>query len=1074
MPENLYEIPKEKVRIEAFESYIAVGQDKKLIEIGADGRVKYIAQNKRYDFRGPEEKVRASFYVELVEKYKYPPRQMELEVIVPRRKPEDKADIVVYEDEERKKLYIVVECKKDGISKAEINQAVEQAFGNANSLRAKYAILVAGNVRIAFDVAGFQPSEREKNIIADIPIRYGKIIQYKYKKGDPDWDPREADRNEVLAKFQQCHDILWEGGKRNPAEAFDEMSKLMFCKIHDERFITKIGEYYRFQIGTHENIKEVAGRVKEIYRDAQDREPGVFTEPIKAEAPLIYSVVEILQGVSLSKTDLDAKGVAFEHFLGRIFRGEMGQYFTPRTIVEFMVKMLDPSDRDCVIDPACGSGGFLLYALDRVREDVEQKLDPEDARDRWKDFGLYGLFGIEINSQLARVAMMNMIIHEDGHSNIENNDALDDASNFYPRRDIRLGKYTILMTNPPFGAVVKDREKDYLRKYELGGKMKWRKRQNTEILFLERCLDFLRPGGKMGIVLPDGVLTNSSLQYVRDFITERAQILAVVSLPQTAFTHYGAGVKASLLFLRKKRDGEFLPENYPIFMALAEHIGYDATGRPDTNEFPEILDSYWKVLKGGRSNFPDAPLCFVVERGEVDGRVDPFYYKPEFRDLISILKRGRYPVKTIDEISELVTKGETPLWRGDKYVSRGILFIRSENVLENQLDFSSKTFIPSHVHLRMLRSQIHFNDVLLNIVGASIGRATVVDSTIREANINQAVAKIRLKSEINPKYVAIMLNLDLTQKQIKRFSSGGARDNLDLSEVKLLKVPLPPHKIQNKIAQRMDEAYRIKKEKEAEAERLLNSIDDYVLSELGITLPELRHERCFVVAFDQIQGGRLDPYYYQPKFEEQEESLVRAKYPATKFEDIISEMSGGATPKAKGKAYLEKAGIPFLRIQNITKEGIKLEDVKYINEETHNGLLRRSQLKPGDLIFTITGRIGTVAVVPEDLVRGNINQHSARIHLKDGVNEDFVAAFFNTELGNQMSLRRVSGGTRIALDYPSIKALQIPLPPLSIQQKIAQEVKSRLEQAKKLKQEGKEVVEKAKEEVERMILGEGR
>ena len=243
---------------------------------------------------------------------------------------------------------------------------------------------------------------------------------------------------------------------------------------------------------------------------------------------------------------------------------------------------------------------------------------------------------------------------------------------------------------------------------------------------------------------------------------------------------------------------------------------------------------------------------------------------------------------------------------------------------------------------------------------------------------------------------------------------------------------------------------------------------------MGITLPELRHERCFVVAFDQIQGGRLDPYYYQPKFEEQEESLVRAKYPATKFEDIISEMSGGATPKAKGKAYLEKAGIPFLRIQNITKEGIKLEDVKYINEETHNGLLRRSQLKPGDLIFTITGRIGTVAVVPEDLVRGNINQHSARIHLKDGVNEDFVAAFFNTELGNQMSLRRVSGGTRIALDYPSIKALQIPLPPLSIQQKIAQEVKSRLEQAKKLKQEGKEVVEKAKEEVERMILGEGR
>jgi len=685
MPKNLYEAPKERVRIEFFEQYIAVGQDKKLIEIGADDRVKYTAQNKRYNFRDPEEKVRASFYVELIEKYKYPPNRLGLEEPVPRRKPEDKADIVVYEDEERKKPYIVVECKRDGISKAEINQAVEQAFGNANSLRAKYAILVAGNVRIAFDVAGFKPSEREKNIIADIPIRYGKVIQYKYKKGDPDWDPKEADRNEVLAKFQQCHDILWEGGKRNPAEAFDEMSKLMFCKINDERFITKIGEYYRFQIGTHENIREVTNRVKEIYRDAQEREPGVFTEPIKAEDPLIYSVVEILQGVSLSKTDLDAKGVAFEHFLGKIFRGEMGQYFTPRTIVEFMVEMLDPRDRDCVIDPACGSGGFLLYALDRVRKEVEQKLDPADARDRWKDFGLYGLFGVEINSQLARVAMMNMIIHEDGHSNIENNDALDDPSKFYPRRDIRLGKYTMLMTNPPFGAVVKDREKDYLRKYELGGKIKWRKRQKTEILFLERCLNFLRPGGKMGIVLPDGILTNSSLQYVRDFITVRAQILAVISLPQTAFTHYGAGVKASLLFLRKKRDREFLPDNYPIFMAIAEHIGYDATGRPDKNEFPEILEAYHKFLKGERSNFPDAPLSFVVERGELGGRFDPFYYKPEFSKSIKQLEKGKYPTV---ELGEIITNLHYGAGLPPVYTSEGILFIRAMNIRDGRLELS--------------------------------------------------------------------------------------------------------------------------------------------------------------------------------------------------------------------------------------------------------------------------------------------------------------------------------------------------------------------------------------------------
>jgi type I restriction enzyme M protein len=1012
--------------------------------------------------------VRASFYVELSEKYKYPPNQLGLEVIVPRRKPEDKADIVVYEDEERKRPYIVVECKRDGISKAEINQAVEQTFGNANSLRSKYAILVAGNVRIAFDVAGFKPSEREKNIIADIPIRYGKVIQYKYKKGDPDWDPSEADRNEVLAKFQQCHDILWEGGKRNPAEAFDEMSKLMFCKIHDERFITKIGEYYKFQIGTHENVREVTDRVKEIYSDAQDREPGVFIEPIKAEDPLIYSVVEILQGVSLSKTDLDAKGVAFEHFLGKIFRGEMGQYFTPRTIVEFMVEMLDPGDSDCVIDPACGSGGFLLYALDRVRQDVEQKLDPADARDRWKDFGLYGLFGIEINSQLARVAMMNMIIHEDGHSNIENNDALDDYSKFYPRRDIRLGKYTILMTNPPFGAVVKDREKDYLRKYELGGKIKWRRRQNTEILFIERCLDYLRPGGKMGIVLPDGVLTNSSLQYVRDFITERAQILAVVSLPQTAFTHYGAGVKASLLFLRKKRDGEFLPENYPIFMSIADHIGYDATGRPDKNEFPEILEDYRKFLKGERSNFPNAPLCFVVERGELEGRIDPFYHKPEFKELMRILGEGKYPLEELCNIIKYITDGShyTP-----KYEEGGIPVLSAKNIFEDRIDFSDLNYISKEEHKRLLNCSPQKDDILVTKSG-TIGRSIVIIKNIPMFNTLESIAHFRVLNSINPHFISSFLNSSLGQKEIYRLSKGVGVPHLQLEKIKLIKIPIPPREIQDIIVQKMHEAYKIKKEKEAEAERLLKSIDDYVLGELGITLPELKDERCFAVAIDQIQGSRLDPYYYQPNFEEQDKSLLQAKFPATKFEDIISEMSGGATPKAKGKAYLEKAGIPFLRIQNITKEGIKLENVKYINDQTHNVLLRRSQLKPRDLIFTITGRIGTVAVVPEDFEQGNINQHSVRIHLKNGANENFVSAFFNTELGNQMSLRRVSGGTRIALDYPSIRALQIPLPPLSTQKKIAKEVKSRREQAKKLQQEAKEVVEKAKEEVEKIILGE--
>ena len=247
---------------------IEVGKKENILKV-SENKVEYISIGKTYKITNPEEIVRASYYTELVTKYKYPKERIDLEVVVPRREPKDKADIVVYEDIEKKKPYIVVECKKDGISQSEIKQAIEQAFGNGNSLGVKYAILVAGNIRVAFDVANFPPMERRKNIMADIPIRYGKVIKFKYKKGYPDWDLKEVTRDELLHKFQQCHDTLWEGGKRNPAEAFDEMSKLMFCKIHDERFLTIKGNHYAFQIGTHETFTEAVKRVKKIYNDAQ-------------------------------------------------------------------------------------------------------------------------------------------------------------------------------------------------------------------------------------------------------------------------------------------------------------------------------------------------------------------------------------------------------------------------------------------------------------------------------------------------------------------------------------------------------------------------------------------------------------------------------------------------------------------------------------------------------------------------------------------------------------------------------------------------------------------------------------
>ena len=678
--------------------------------------------------------------------------------------------------------------------------------------------------------------------------------------------------------------------------------------------------------------------------------------------------------------------------------------------------------------------------------------------------------------------MMNMIIHEDGHTNIENADALSN-SEAWKRQKIReyFGrKFTLLLTNPPFGASIRENEKPYLAKYELGGKTKRRNRQKTEILFIERCLDFLKPGGRMSIVLPDGILTNSSLQYVRDFINESAQILGVISLPQTAFKRpaskgsgdTGSGVKASLLFLRKKKEGEKLPDDYPIFMSIAEHIGYDATGRPDKDEFPDILKAWQEFRKTNKIDFfVKAPLCFAIGRGKVEGnRIDSFYYKPEFRQNRAILGNIKYTLKTLEEISDLIV--DAPHER-PKFTDKGILCVMIENIKPLELSFDNRKYITFDYHQKLKQTQLKENDLLMVRIGVSTGITTTVPKDIEGSNISGNITRIVLKNENNPMYVATFLNCNLGYELTRQMVSNTARDFLTIGKIKSIKIPFPPRRIQDKIASIMDEAYRIKKEKEAEAERLLNSIESFVLQELGIKIPEIEEKspKIFSVTADILKGRRLDPFYNEPKYKSIDEALRKGKYEQIEFGKIISEISGGATPKAKGKAYLERAGIPFLRVQNITEEGIKLDDVMYINEETHSKYLRRSRLKPNDLIFTITGRIGTVAVVPEDFGEGNINQHSVRIHLIEGVNEKYIASFFNTTLGKSLSLRGVSGGTRVALDYDAIKSITIPLPLLSVQKRIVNEVYKRREMINRLRGEVKELLEKAKKEVEKLILG---
>ncbi|TRU23732.1 MAG: restriction endonuclease subunit M [Microcystis aeruginosa Ma_MB_S_20031200_S102] len=606
------------------EQAIADGQ----AEIKGEGkkeRIHYLAADHSERWSDPEEKVRAEFWAELICKYDYDPKLIKFEVKVPRRTPNDLADIVIYKDEEHKDPYFVFEIKRSDITDAEFSQSIEQACGNRASLAAPFCGSIAGLTRrlLRFDdKQKYPPMERDRNHLTDIPKRFGKPPEWRFYKNKEGQDLKAVPREELRSAIRKCHQTLWEGGRRSPIAAFGEFCKLIFVKYRDEKNPDiEDGQPYAFQRRDGESSEDLSKRILRLYTNEQEKEPGVFTDKINIDPPVIAQVVEHLEALSLDRTELDTKGVAFEEFMGGFFKGDFGQYFTPRELIAFSIELLNPDRKHLVLDPACGSGGFLLYALDHVRRAANlryknYKSDPRQSVDHfnyWHSFAQNNLFGIEINEELARVAKMNMIIHDDGHTNIVGHDALDFLERLTALKpELVPNKFDVILTNPPFGSVVKSTEKDkgYLDQFDLrhylskgttdtepdestqgernakrGAKaVKERTSIKTEILFIERVYSYLKPKeGRAAIVLPDGILTNSSLQGVRDWMLSHFQILAVVSLPQFAFAYYDAGVKASIVFLRKLGDGEVVSDDQPIFMALAENIGYDATGRKTFN-----------------------------------------------------------------------------------------------------------------------------------------------------------------------------------------------------------------------------------------------------------------------------------------------------------------------------------------------------------------------------------------------------------------------------------------------------------------------------------------------------------
>lgn len=558
------------------------GIEKKLVRLEDDDKyIVYLHENKRRPWKNPEEKVQAETFLKLVLTYNYPVRRIRQYVAVQMGSSAREADMIVYNDDAHKAPLIIVECKHADVTELEFVRAADQAASYAVPQGAKYVWVTSQIKDEYFEIPRDTPQERIA--IPDVP-QFGveKIAKYKFamnggtsQDGQKLFPLETVGQDELTRRFKQAHQALWGGGELNPSEAFDELDKLIFCKLWDERKPRKSGEAYDFQIfseDTRENTeRKLLERLQKLYEEGRKKDPEVFKDDIRLSPTKARTVVGYLESINLSKTDLDSKGRAFETFLKSFFRGDFGQYFTPREIVKFVVDVLPIKHDSLVLDTSCGSGGFLLHALDKVRgqaaEYFPEQVGPPEGADyhrHWHDFAEKNLYGIEINEQIARTAKMNMIIHDDGHTNVVAGDGLIPAYQLSAKtgnRGFQEGRFDFIITNPPFGSTVRQTEKAYLHNYRLATRdVDWlnpnsraveRPGQDTEVLFIEQCAQYLAAGGYLAIVIPDGILTNSSLQYVRDEIEEIFRIIAVVSMPQTAFAANGAGVKSSVLFLKK-------------------------------------------------------------------------------------------------------------------------------------------------------------------------------------------------------------------------------------------------------------------------------------------------------------------------------------------------------------------------------------------------------------------------------------------------------------------------------------------------------------------------------------------
>ena len=623
-----------------------------------------------------------------------------------------------------------------------------------------------------------------------------------------------------------------------------QIINIIFCKIYDERF-TRAKDIVSFRAGIEEPRRDIASRIKKLFCSVKSKYPDVFdnSDNISLTDSSIAYIVGELQQYCLIESERDVIADAFEIFISPSLRGGQGQFFTPRNVVRLLVALTNPSRNDKIFDPACGSGGFLIeslrYVWEQVREEGNELGWPErEIFADQQEVAIKNFRGIDKESFLSKTTKAYMAILGDGRGGVFCENSLEEPSKWDSKTQnaIQLGTFDVILTNPPYGSKLKIDDKTILSSYDLG--YKWKEKgdvylktnkqqdyQTPQVLFIERCLDLLKEGGRLGIVAPESMFCNPSHKYIMNYVESKAQIEAVISMPEELFQPH-THAKTCVVLMRKLSAGEKINKNSDIFMAVAKWCGHDSRGLAiPYDDIPAIQERFEKFKAGEQLEYDH--LGFAIKYSQVINSIYlPIYYNPEIQHGLNLLK-SEYNLVTI---AELVDQGLISISNGDEvgklaYGTGNIPFIRTSDIANWEIKLDPKQGLSKDIYDSLRDKQdVQACDILMVKDGTYlVGTCAMVTELETKIVYQSHLWKIRSldHDKLNPYLLLALLSSPIVKQQIraKQFT----QDIIDTIGKRINELVLPFPKDKNQEARIIEKVQRVF-EKRTEAKSIMREI----------------------------------------------------------------------------------------------------------------------------------------------------------------------------------------------------------------------------------------------------------